>query len=121
MLKLREHLSKIAIELRRLPHTTVLPFLHQRLSDLGRQLAYGEWLLDETHILIQYAVMSNGIGRMARHEHPFKLRVNGQQSLRQNVAVHPGHHHVGQEQMDLAVAFPGQTDSFTRVFAATTV
>ena len=40
----------------------------QRRPNVGGQVSHGEWLLNEMDPRVQYAVVGNDIGRIARHE-----------------------------------------------------
>ena len=65
------------------------------------------------HPIIKYPVVGDDVGRIARHEQTLHVRIEGEYLLGQLPAVHLGHHHVGNEQVNLLGVLLGQTDRFT--------
>ena len=61
--------------------------------------------MEKEHPRIQYAVMDDGLIRIARHKEHLHVRTLGHQAIRQFGAAHPGHHHIGHHQMDRPVVF----------------
>ena len=93
----------------------------QRLAEFGRKVPHRKRLLDEIDARVQYAVVGDDIGRIARHEQAFEVRIQGQEIFGQVPAVHLGHDHIGHEQMDFTGVRLRQSDGLTGVLAASTV
>ena len=64
--------------------------------------------------LPQHSVAGNDIGSIAGHEQEFDAGIPGQQIVGQVTAVHPGHDHISQQQIDAVGVFPGQVDGLLR-------
>jgi len=63
------------------------------------------------HAFVQHAVMGNDVGGIAGHEQTPDVRVDKQQVFGQITAIHFGHDHVGQQQVDRTAVLMGQADS----------
>ncbi len=72
----------------------------QHFAHFDFQLAKGKRLLEQAHASIQRAVVSDHIFRVTGHVQNFHIWANLRNSLRQFAAVHAGHDHIGQQQMD---------------------
>ena len=53
---------------------------------------------------------------VARGIDDLHIRAYGGQLFGQGSAIHSGHHHVGEQQMNLAIVFFGDFDRFLRMF-----
>ena len=70
--------------------------------------------LDEGNPFVQYAVMDDDVGRVSGHEKDLQPRVHAHKLQGQILAVHLGHHHIRDQQVDLPVVFPGQAGAPSR-------
>lgn len=64
--------------------------------------------------LIQHSAVGNDIGRISGHEQGLETEADLLQPAGHVFAVHPRHDHVGDEQVDFARAFPGNTQGLIR-------
>src|ERR1700730_1857208 len=75
----------------------------QRLTDFSCQTLLRERLSKQESTLLRYLAVLDGKIRISRHVKYFRLRMEGGYFLRYLCAAHAWHHHVGQQEVDLAM------------------
>src|ERR1700680_4434066 len=78
----------------------------QRLTNFSCETLLRERLLKQESTLLRYLVVPGGKIRISRHAKYFRLGMEGGYFFRYLCAAHAWHHHVGQQEIDLAMGAP---------------
>src|SRR5947208_14272820 len=73
----------------------------EHLASLTRQDVRGEGLLEKRNAWLQQTMLEHRLTGIARHIEHFQVAAPRAGEPRNLAAVHPGHHHIGDHQMDL--------------------